>query len=106
MAVVTVNPGVCGFATRIVATANEDYEVSVTITSGCEHIKQLAEQITTHSPLREMRLPMAATTVYQAAGPCKLHASCPVPSAILKAVEVAAGLALPADVMMTITRDD
>jgi len=106
MAVVTVNPGICGFTARITATSNEDYEVSVTITSACEHIQRLAEQITTLSPFREVRAPMPATSVYQAAGPCKLHAACPVPSAILKAMEVAAGLALPADVTMTIKRDE
>ena len=34
------------------------------------------------------------------------HSACPVPVGIIKAVEVAAGLALPADVRMTISDDD
>jgi len=32
------------------------------------------------------------------------HAACPVPSAILKAIEVEVGAALPQDVTMTIER--
>jgi len=34
------------------------------------------------------------------------HASCPVPAAILKALEVGVGLALPADVSVTFTKKE
>lgn len=105
MSTVTVNPGVCQFCTHIVAKANEEFEVELTITSDCAHIQQLAQQITRFSPFKELRLPMPANSIYQAAGTCKLHAACPVPSAILKAAEVAAGMALPADVTFTINKD-
>jgi hypothetical protein len=106
VSIVTVNPGICGFHARIVAEADEAFDVSLTITSGCEHIQQLAQQLTQVSPLQELRMPMPATSVYQAAGACKLHVACPVPSAIWKAVEVAAGLALPADVAFTVKKEE
>jgi hypothetical protein len=106
VSIVTVNPGICGFLARIVAVANEDYEVDLTITSDCGRIRQLAQQLTHLSALTEIGLPMPATSVYQAAGACKLHAACVVPSAILKAMEVAAGLALPADVALTIKKEE
>jgi hypothetical protein len=38
--------------------------------------------------------------VYKCASKCHLHASCPVPMAILKAIEVEAGLALPRPVLV------
>lgn len=34
------------------------------------------------------------------------HAACPVPAGIIKAVEVAAGLALPADATIKISEDE
>ena len=99
---VEVMPGVCGLPTRIVALADDMLLVSLEITSECPHIKHMAEKLTELSALRELRRPIGETTPYQLAGQCKAHAACPVPSAILKAMEVAAGLALPADVTIRI----
>lgn len=105
MAEVEVLAGVCGFRTRIVARADELYNVTLEITSDCAHIRKLAEQLTEVSALEELMRPIQQTTVYQLAGTCRTHAACPVPSAILKAIEVAAGMALPADVQIRIRRE-
>ena len=105
MAVVEVHPGVCGFHTRIVSTADDMFNVKLEITSDCQHIRQLAEQLQEVAAFQELRLPINQTTAYQVAAACKTHAACPVPSAIIKAIEVAAGMALPADVHMTITKE-
>jgi hypothetical protein len=43
--------------------------------------------------------------VYQCASECNLHAACPVPMAILKAIEVEAGLALPRPVLIRFDRE-
>jgi len=105
MAIVEVLPGVCGLNTRIVAQADDMYNVRLEISSDCAHIKQLAEQLAEVSALDELMRPMHETTPYRLAGGCRTHAACPVPSAILKAIEVAAGMALPADVHMSIKKD-
>lgn len=105
MAVVKIHPGVCGFHTRIVSTADDMFNITFEITSDCPHIHQLAEQLQEVSAFQELRQPINETTPYKLAAACKTHAACPVPSAIIKAIEVAAGMALPADVHMTITRD-
>jgi len=105
VASVEVVAGVCGLTTRIVSIADEDLTVSLAIESDCAHIRQLAEQIERVSALEELRKPIHETTPYRLAGACRAHVACPVPSAILKAVEVACGMALPADVHMTIRRD-
>lgn len=105
MAHVEVMPGVCGFVTQIVAQADESYNVMLAITSECGHIRQLAEQLTQLSVFQELGQPINETTPYRLAGACKTHVACPVPAAILKAIEVAAGMALPADVHMTIRKE-
>lgn len=43
--------------------------------------------------------------VYKEASACLKHVSCPVPSAILKTVEVEAGLAVAKDVSMKFLKD-
>jgi len=104
MSKVTVTPGICGFVTTVKSQVDESFEAAITIESACANIARLAEALGKISVLAELRTPIRETTVYCAAATCRLHASCPVPSAILKAIEVAAGLALPADVHMTIER--
>ena len=42
--------------------------------------------------------------IWQLAAKHRLHAACPVPVGILKAIEVEAGLALPADVSIALSR--
>lgn len=102
MATVAVMAGVCGFHTRIVGRADDAYQVTLEITSDCPHMRQLAGLLSVVSALEEIGRPITETTPYQLATRCRAHAACPVPSAILKAIEVAAGLALPCDVVIAV----
>jgi len=104
MSRVSVAPGICGLATTIESRVDGSFGAIVTIESDCAQVAKLAEQLGRVSILDELRAPIDGTTVYRAAAACRLHAACPVPSAILKAIEVAAGLALPADVHIIIER--
>lgn len=105
MAIVEVVPGVCKFNARIVSVADELFNVTLEITSDCAHIRQIAERLTQVSALEELGSAITDTATYRIAASCRTHAACPVPAAILKAIEVAAGMALPADVHISICRD-
>ncbi|MEA3408369.1 MAG: hypothetical protein U9R48_09880 [Chloroflexota bacterium] len=102
MAVVEISSGVCGFTTRIEGSADASLQVALEITSECSRIQDLAQHLTQVSAMEELFQPITETQTYRAAAKCGLHTACPVPSAILKAIEVASGMALPADVHMTI----
>ena len=105
MAIVKVSSGVCGFTTRIEGSADASLQVALQITSECSQIQKLAKQLVQVSASEELSRPLTETRTYRAAAECRLHTACPVPSAILKALEVASGMALPADVHMTIEKD-
>ncbi len=105
MSVAEVASGVCGFHARVACEVDDAYNVAVHIESECAHVRAFAERLASVSVLQEMRKPMPETAVYQAAGQSKMHAACPVPCAALKAIEVAAGLALAADVTITLRRE-
>jgi hypothetical protein len=95
---VTVGPGVCGFQCVIEAERAEDRKVSLKITgSECEHIQHLSELLEDIT-LRDLFAPLSKNPVFIAAERTGCHPSCPVPVAILKAVEVAMGMALPREV--------
>lgn len=105
MARVTVNPGVCGLTTTIIAEADDMYQVAFQIESQCPNIRALAKALPTLEAFAELRQPMNETMPYVLAGQHLPHVACPVPCAILKALEIATGMALPADVRLTISKE-
>ncbi len=95
MAKAHIEAGNCGYSADVEAVAGENRSVSLKITSDCRHIQKLAEELTEVNAFNEIS-PKRGDPVILAKGMeyC-VHASCPVPVGIIKAVEVAAGLALP-----------
>jgi hypothetical protein len=96
MTKVKVQPGCCGFSVSIRADKGPGKAISLTMETDCEMVRKLAEEI----KMLDRFAPLAGfliNPVYQAAAKHLKHAACPVPSAILKAIEVEAGLNLPKD---------
>ncbi|UWG96361.1 hypothetical protein LPY66_15880 [Dehalobacter sp. DCM] len=104
MAKVTVNGGACGFMTQIEAKA-ERRNTTVTIETECPALKPMAEELTTVNGFEECMGKIGDTQVFQIARKYCKHAACPVPTAIIKGIEVANGLALPRTIEMKITKE-
>jgi hypothetical protein len=104
-ACVAVDPGVCGFTCVIRAGLVDKRSVDIEIAeSECQQIKKLAGRLETIS-LRELFMPLTLNPVYKAAQACGCHASCAIPSAVLKAAEVAMGMALARPVRFSFDGD-
>ena len=98
IAYITVEAGICGFACTIKARKTGKRSVTVAITdSECQQLQRLADSLTEMS-LKDLFLPLTRNPVYIAAEKSGCHPSCAIPSAVLKAVEVAMDMALPKDV--------
>jgi hypothetical protein len=97
--------GVCGFTTRVEAHKNEDDQVVLHIESECQAIGRLAEQLTEVDPFREFTFRGKGPLTLQLGSKYCSHAACPVPTGIIKAIEVEAGLALPVDVTIKVSKD-
>jgi len=97
-----INSGVCGFQTEVTATADDSYEVTLVITSECKRVQRFATELSSVAMLEEISKPINETQTYLAAGHCRLHSSCAVPCGVLKVAEVASGLALSANVQVTL----
>ncbi len=105
MSHVEVQAGICGHVTQIEATVADDGQtVELRIDSSCENVRKLAEQLTQVDAFQEISFRGAGPQTLQLAPKCLKHPACPVPAAIVKAVEVAAGLALPKDVVIKISK--
>jgi hypothetical protein len=95
--------GGCGFSTTVEATMNGK-TCALVITSDCESIRRLAQELTQVQPLQEISARRATPETLQKGIAHCAHAACPVPVGIIKAVEVEAKLALPADVIIKLSR--
>lgn len=81
----------------------EGRRCALSIDSGCENVRHLSTELTVVDPIREITYRGEGPLTFKLAAKHCRHPACPVPSGIIKAVEVAAGLALPADVTIKVS---
>jgi hypothetical protein len=104
MAKVEVDAGACGFKVDIEATTEDMQHIKLDIQTECPNFAKFTEEIKEVDAFDEIE-PDSVNGKILNLWPKYLHCSaCPVPSGIIKAVEVAAGLALPKDASIKITR--
>lgn len=104
MAKVTLMPGPCGLLSVIEAQQTDGRMVAVKLTTQCGNYKPLEEALTEVNAFDEALGKLGQGRVYELCSKYSKHAACPLPCAILKAVEVASGLALPLDVTIKIEK--
>jgi hypothetical protein len=105
MSHVEVQAGICGHVTQIEATVVDDGQtVRLHIESTCEDMHKLAEQLTEVDAFQEISYRRGGPKTLQLAPQYLKHPACPVPAAIIKAVEATAGLALPKDAVITVVK--
>lgn len=105
MARVEINPGICGLKTVIETVTDDQQQVKLVWQSQCADIRKLGETLQEVDAYEAALGKMFDSPVYKAASVHCRHAACPVPMATIKAIEVAAGLALPKDVEVKITKE-
>ncbi len=103
MARAEIRSGICGFTTTV-ETRQEGSKVRVFIESDCAAIQRLGQELTEVEPFQEITFRgQGPQTLKMGAKHCT-HAACPVPVGIIKAIEVEAGLALPADAIIKLSK--
>ena len=109
MTKVHVQPGVCGLPSTITVTRvddpDEDYVVDIHIETVSDNIKRLAKVLTRVNGMEQSFKNFMTSQIYQLGAQTGLHLACPVPTAIIKAIEVECGLALPRDVEITFVKE-
>jgi hypothetical protein len=105
MAKAEIQPGNCGFTTTVEARMDGD-ECKLTIVSQCKAIQKLAQELTGVDPYKEISFRRSMPTILQSGAKYCTHAACPVPVGIIKAVEVEAGMTLPTDVHIRLSKSE
>ena len=99
-----ISAGVCGLQTTVTARS-QGSRCAILIDSACRVVRKVADELVDVDPLCELFSQDGPPRILQLAAKHRLHAACPVPVGILKAIEVEAGLALPANVSIAISRE-
>lgn len=106
---VEVSAGDCGHSAVIDVEKLDDRHVRVVLRSKCEQITAMnpaLEHLQWKGKGHEVFGRMIESAVYRSASEQIRHTACPVPVAILKAIEAEVGLALPKDVTITFTSEN
>jgi hypothetical protein len=104
--IVKVMSGICGMLTEVRATSDDQAgTVKLEFNTRCESIQKLAGDLSEVNPFEEISFRgEGPKTLRMAARHCQ-HAACPVPSGIIKAIEVASGLALPKGAVIEVKKE-
>lgn len=104
-----IEAGICGFRTTVRVRSEDAQHVMFDVTTDCEKIRQLGACLQALGPVDAFQEinPTSGSRVLETArasltGCC---AGCAVPVGLFKAMQVAAGLALPKDVHIAMTRE-
>lgn len=105
-----VDAGICGFQTRIHAESDDSQNVTFRIVSGCEKAKAFGEALMAKGPVDGYaEIGADADGVILTTARASLQgccAACAAPVGVFKAMQVAAGLALPKGIEIKLAKDD
>ena len=105
MVKVKVDAGICGFYSVISVSSEDMQHAKIEFKTGCPNLKPLETKLTDLDGFKECFSKISETTTYELANKYCKHPACPVPSAIIKGVEAACGLALPKNAVIEIIKE-
>ena len=104
MVEVKVDAGICGFSATIKVDSEDMQTATIDFVTNCPNLKPLEQELKEVDGYEECFSKLGDSPVYELAKKYCKHAACPVPSAIIKGIEVACGLALPKDAEIKISK--
>jgi hypothetical protein len=103
LATAEIKSGICGFSAAVKAQMDGS-KVRLSIESDCKAIQNLAEELTEVDPFQEITFRGGGPRSLELGAKHCYHTACPVPVGIIKAVEIEAGLALPKDAAIKLSK--
>ncbi|MHB9129851.1 MAG: DUF6951 family protein [Armatimonadota bacterium] len=98
-----VHAGICGFISEITARSDDEQTVELSIVTDCPNIQKLAATLTAVDAYEELGMGFDGQlwSTVRAVQP-RGCAGCLVPAGLFKAMQVAAGVALPKEMTIAI----
>ena len=99
--IVDVDPGACRLHSQVTGWMDNEGLLRVSITSDCRYVVEFGKGLQPMDPMEVLRMPYSENSVYIEGGKTLKHATCAVPLAVLKCLEVAGGMGIKRDVHLT-----
>ncbi|WP_206810507.1 DUF6951 family protein [Paradesulfitobacterium ferrireducens] len=106
MKVAKVKAGICGFHSEISASSQNGRQVDIIFKTECPNLQPMEKELTQVDAFKECFAKVGDSPVFHLARKYCKHAACPVPTAIIKEVEIAGKLALPQNVLIEFEDDE
>lgn len=100
-----IHAGVCNFTTIVHVESEDAQNATIQITTECPNLKPLEAQPLEVDGFVECFGKVGDGAIFEWCRKYCKHAACPVPTGIVKAVEVACELALPKDVTIELKKE-
>jgi hypothetical protein len=104
MVEVYIDPGICGLKSTVTIDAEDGATAVISFKTDCPSLKPMETELTEVDGYEECFSKIGDSGIYELAKKYCRHTACPVPSALIKGIECACGLALPKDVDIKITK--
>jgi hypothetical protein len=104
MTTVVVNSGACGFTITIKAKKGHEKTIVISLDTACEMVQKMVADIA-NVDHRVTLIGFRDNPIYLSAAKHLKHVACPVPSAILKAIETETGMNVPKDARIEFVRE-
>lgn len=104
MTKVRINPGACGLPTVIEIEKKDAKTYTLKVISECPMVEKLGAEVPELTMMDAFKR-FQDNPVYSKGAACLKHVACPVPSGILKALEVEAGLNVPKDASIVFEKE-
>ncbi len=101
--------GACGFTSVVRATRVDKKHISVKIISACEMLRKMNDDLRLLDWHHDLFTKICSSLVYRSADKHLMHTDCPVPSAIIKLIQIELDSMVPLEVSMKfekISHDD
>jgi hypothetical protein len=108
-ALAVIEAGICGFETKVAATSDDDRTVSFDVQTECEKVAGFANalkhsgRIDAYQEISPAGKSVVLETARNALKGC--CAACVVPVGLFKCMQVAAGLALPKEIQIRLSKE-
>ena len=99
--IINVDPGACRLCSQVIGWMDDEGMLRVEITSDCRAVMEFGRRLPPMNVMEVLKMPYSENRVYVEGGKVLKHATCAVPLAVLKCLEVAGGMGVKKDIHLT-----
>ena len=99
--IMKVDPGACRLRSQVIGWIDGDGKLRVQITSDCKSVIEFGKRLQPMDVMEVLRMPYCENLIYVEGGKTLKHATCAIPLAVLKCLEVAGGMGVKKDIHIT-----